>query len=185
MQNYFNKIFSLLLEQNKIHNLLCPITFVLRQIEVEGNDRLEDICIIIQTASNEKSLYIPAAIFLAEAEYLLESIDDKNYDQISSIEAFLDNVCQFYVNPRFSNKDVRFVIHDYRIGSKPELGYSIKSKLGAKSSLINSNKDATNFIYRVNGISAEQMDEFNSCDNFKEKFNYLQSHNTFLYLNCQ
>ncbi len=180
MQNYFNKIFSLLLEQNKIHNLLCPITFVLRQIKVEGNDRLEDICIIIQTASNEKSLYIPAAIFLAEAEYLLESIDDKNYDQISSIEAFLDNVCQFSVNPRFSNKDVRFVIHDYRIGSKPELGYSIKSKLGAKSSLINSNKDATNFIYRVNGISAEQMNEFNSCGNFKEKFNYLQSHDIIL-----
>ena len=41
--------------------------------------------------------------------------------------------------------------------------------------MINSNKDGTNFIYRVQGISAEQVIEFNSFDRFKKKFDYLKS----------
>lgn len=60
-------------------------------------------------------------------------------------------------------------------GSKPELGYSIKSKLGAESTLINSNKDGTNFIYKVKGVSSEHIEKFNSFDKFKKKFDYLKS----------
>lgn len=59
--------------------------------------------------------------------------------------------------------------------SKLELGYSIKSQFEADSTLINSNKDGTNFIFKLNGISANQILEFNSFDKFRDKFNYLKS----------
>ncbi len=69
--------------------------------------------------------------------------------------------------------DIRIVIHNLHTGSKPELGYSIKSKLGSASTLINSNKDGTNFIFRIKGINEAQMKETNKLDRFKKKFDYL------------
>jgi hypothetical protein len=70
--------------------------------------------------------------------------------------------------------EVRFIIRDLATGSKPELGYSIKSKLGAHSALINSNKDESNFIYRLEGITDAQMDYVNTLPRFKAKFEYLK-----------
>ena len=80
------------------------------------------------------------------------------------------------VKAKSSDKaDIRIVIHNLSTGSKPELGYSIKSRLGADSTLINSNRDGTNFIYKIHGISSEQAETFNSFDKFKKKFDYLKS----------
>lgn len=57
----------------------------------------------------------------------------------------------------------------------PEMGYSIKSKLGGDSTLINSNKDASNFIFRIEGIDDAQMEHVNSLDKFKKKFEFIKS----------
>lgn len=70
--------------------------------------------------------------------------------------------------------DIRIVIHNLATGSKPELGYSIKSKLGGNSTLINSNKDESNFIFKIEGINDEQMAHINSLDKFKKKFDYIK-----------
>ena len=123
------------------------------------------------------NIEIPQERFRQEADLLLERINnmDSNND-FSYIKPFMDMIDTHTVKARSSDKaDIRIVIHNLQTGSKPELGYSIKSKLGADSTLINSNKDGTNFIYRVNGISAEQVMVFNSFDRFKKKFDYLKS----------
>ncbi len=63
-------------------------------------------------------------------------------------------------------------IHNQAPNLAPQLDYGIKFKLVYGSTLINSNK--TNFIYKIQGISAKQMAVFNSLDKFKEKFDYLK-----------
>lgn len=123
------------------------------------------------------TIEIPQERFKQEANSLLERI--KNMDgsaDFSYIQSFMDIIGSNAVKAKSSDKaDIRIVIHNLKTGSKPELGYSIKSKLGADSTLINSNKDGTNFIYKVQEISEEQAATFNSYDKFKKKFDYLRS----------
>lgn len=131
----------------------------------------------ILVAGETISLEIPQERFRQEALELLGRIKgmDGNTD-FSYLEPFMDMIGNHTVKAKSSDKaDIRIVIHNLQTGSKPELGYSIKSKLGAESTLINSNKDGTNFIYKVQGVSDEDVSIFNSLDKFKKKFDYLKS----------
>ncbi|MBQ1987154.1 MAG: HpaII family restriction endonuclease [Muribaculaceae bacterium] len=132
-----------------------------------------NILIVGETVNIE----IPQERFKQEATILLEHIKDlDNNTDFSYLEPFMDMIDNHTVKAKSTDKaDIRIVIHNLQTGSKPELGYSIKSKLGADSTLINSNKDGTNFIYKVQGLNQEQADAFNSFDKFKKKFNYLKS----------
>jgi hypothetical protein len=115
----------------------------------------------ILVAGETVNIEISQERFKQEAGFLLERIKnmDSNTD-FSYIQPFMELIDSHTVKAKSSDKaDIRIVIHNLQTGSKPELGYSIKSKLGADSTLINSNKDGTNFIYRVQGISAEQVIE--------------------------
>lgn len=86
---------------------------------------------------------------------------------IPEIHNFLERIDCKTIKAKSTDKaDIRIVIHDLNTGSKPELGYSIKSKLGGNSTLINANKDSTNFIYQVINVDHSQMSEFNKLGKF-------------------
>lgn len=153
-------------------------------LEIFRNDAVNRNAYKVQAAKNNIlvagetiNIEIPQEKFKEEATTLLERI--KNMDgntDFSYIEPFMKKIDSHTVKAKSSDKaDIRIVIHNLNTGSKPELGYSIKSKLGAASTLINSNKDGTNFIYKVQGISEEQAATFNSFNKFKKKFDYLKS----------
>lgn len=113
--------------------------------------------------------------FAVQAETLLEmikSIDTAHFDEL---DPFLDAIGVDSVKARSTDKaDIRLVIHNIHTGAYPELGYSIKSRLGAPSTLINSNVDGTNFLYQTSPMpSDEEIAHFNSLRNFKDKFRYL------------
>lgn len=131
----------------------------------------------ILVAGQTVNIEIPQERFKQEADTLLEHIKNMgNNTDFSYIQPFMNMIGCSTIKAKSSDKaDIRIVIHNLQTGAKPELGYSIKSKLGADSTLINSNKDGTNFIYRVQGISAKQVSEFNAFDKFKKKFDYLKS----------
>lgn len=130
----------------------------------------------ILVAGQTVNIEIPQERFRQEADTLLEHIKNMgNNTDFSYIQPFMNMIGCSTIKAKSSDKaDIRIVIHNLQTGAKPELGYSIKSKLGADSTLINSNKDGTNFIYRVQGISAKQVSEFNAFDKFKKKFDYLK-----------
>lgn len=164
---------------NRYDDKFYPILELFRDDKPDRNSykiQSEKRNIII--TGNNINIEVPQDRFKKEAITLLEHIKSKNAEtDFSYIESFMEMIDIHSVKAKSSDKaDIRIVIHDLKRGSKPELGYSIKSRLGAKSSLINSNKDATNFIYRVNNISTEQMHVFNSYSNFKDKFDYLNSY---------
>lgn len=163
---------------NRYDDRFYPILEIFRDDAIDRN--------AYKVQATKKSILIVGKIdtievsqekFKQEASKLLEHIKtmDTNTD-FSYIEPFMDLIDSHTVKARSKDKaDIRIVIHDLRTGSKPELGYSIKSRLGAASTLINSNKDGTNFIYKVQGISPAQIDEFNNIKRFKKKFDFLKS----------
>lgn len=123
------------------------------------------------------NIEIPQMRFKQEATSLLERIKDMDGNtDFSYINPFMSMIDNHAIKAKSSDKaDIRIVIHNLKTGTKPELGYSIKSKLGAASSLINSNKDGTNFIYEVQRLSHEQVETFNSFNTFRKKFDFLKS----------
>lgn len=178
MKNYLFDILSLLHEQNKIHELFYPIIMILRQ-EKEGdyNHKLQSKDVVILTPAGEELLRIQVSVFLSEAENLLKAINENNGAfGVSQAEIFMNNIYYYSLKAKSSDKtDIQIILHDRRTKIHSEMGFSIKPQLGADSTLINSNKDGTNFIYKIHGISAEEVIEFNTFNKFKKKFDYLKS----------
>lgn len=134
-----------------------------RMILVEGGERR-----IIEVGQDDMR---------QKAESVLSAINrSKGSFDIPEIHPFLQQIGCTTVKAKSTDKaDIRIVVHNLSTGSKPELGYSIKSKLGSSSTLINANKNGTNFIFRILGIDHSQMDVFNSLDgSFESKFCYLK-----------
>ena len=121
-------------------------------------------------------------VFKEMAEKLYESIVSAKSDKFietlcfPEIEDFMNSVSMFHLKAKSSDKkDIKMVVHDFRTTTNPELGFSIKSKLGGKSTLFNSNKNGTNFRYLITGnISEEQIKTFNETKEFKNKFALLK-----------
>lgn len=83
--------------------------------------------------------------------------------------------------------DIKIVIHDHRTGMTPELGFSIKSKLGGASTLLNAGK-TTNFVYEIDSaiLNTQQIEFINNLstkskirDRIKE-IKYLQGNLKFI-----
>lgn len=163
---------------NRYDDKFYPILEIFRDDTVNRNTyKVQTAKNNILIAGETINIEISQERFREEAATLLEHINnmDRNVD-FSYIESFMNLIDSHTVKAKSSDKaDIRIVIHNLNTGSKPELGYSIKSKLGADSTLINSNKDGTNFIYKIQCISAEQVVTFNALDKFKKKFDYLKS----------
>lgn len=83
---------------------------------------------------------------------------------IDSAETLMQDLSLTKVKASTGNKsDIIMEIHDIQTGIDNICGFSIKSELGSKASLLNAGK-TTNFIYRVNGLTRENMDEVNSIE---------------------
>lgn len=179
MKEYFLEMLFVLHRQNKIQKMFDSYVKIFNQIDDEyGSCQLQNKFVLFQLANDNKIFRISASVLLYEIEKLLTAANKKEGISLSCLEAFINNLfsysCLLEVNS-FEKNDIRFILYDNRKDEKSELGYSIKSKLGAPSTLINANKEGTNFIYKIQGISAEQVSVFNSYGNFKKKFAYLES----------
>ena len=152
-------------------------------LEVFRDDAPDRVCYKVQAAKNKilvsgdtMEMEVPQEQFREEASLLLNHIRHlRGSENIDGIVHFMEEIRATQVSAKSTDKaDIRIVIHNLHTGSKPELGYSIKSKLGANSTLINSSADATNFIFKVGKVDRKTMDEFNSLKKFKDKFELLK-----------
>ena len=162
---------------NRYDDRFYPILEIFRDDSQNRNSYKIQISKNILITGPDINIEVPQEQFKQEANTLLEHIKkmDEN-SNFSYIEPFMELINCNSIKAKSKDKaDIRIVIHNLQTGSKPELGYSIKSKLGADSTLINSNKDGTNFIYKIEGISSINATEFNTLDKFKGKFDYLKS----------
>jgi len=132
----------------------------------------------ILIAGEHIELEIPQEIFNQEAIKLLNFI--KGLRSTTGInletERFMKEIDCGRISAKSSDKaDIRIVIHNLKNGTKPELGYSIKSKLGSDSTLINAVGDNTNFIFKISGISKTEALSINSQGKFRNKFELLDN----------
>lgn len=153
---------------NKIEDLYYPILKILRS-ELGGTFEYHlDSKIVIKNSSGEILSEFSLIDFSEKAEALLLRIQEAtgSSNRFNEFEDFLEQIsCNTLKAQSNEKRDITLVVHDPVTHHEPELGFSIKSKLGGDSTLLNAS-GATNFIYRVTDyvFSDEEIKQINSLD---------------------
>jgi len=122
---------------------------------------------IINEDNGEVICSLPIIDFQTNSQLLLSEIERINNKKGAfEIPKLSDFSRRIHVNTLATastdKADILIKIHDYKTGSDPTLGFSIKSMLGSPSTLINAGT-TTNFIYELIGeINDNLMEQFNS-----------------------
>lgn len=152
---------------NKIKDLFYPIIKILRQEEGANYEFQVNPGDIVILGEGKTELRLPVSEFKKQAELLFEKIKSTSGTFPSpETEAFMNSVYCTKIKAKSSDKtDIKIVIHDLRTGMCPTLGFSIKSKLGHPSTLLNPGR-TTNFIYKITDakLSNEQITAINAID---------------------
>ena len=134
--------------------------------------------LVYNTETKETLIDLPCEEFARAADKLYDEIVSANAPAFASTdtEAFLDKISVNTLKAKSSDKaDIRIKIHDINTGYESVQGFSIKSRLGGASTLINAGK-TTNFIYEITGNPDDYIAEgFENCSKkFKDKMAYLK-----------
>lgn len=156
----------------KISGLVFPILEIIRKEKCHYEPNIyvinaEKKNILLK--GNNNDIIIDQEKLEKMAKILLKDIKNskptKNKKKFSydEIEKFMNELDMHSLKAPSSNKqDIRLKIHDFRTDLTPTMGFSIKSKLGGKSTLFNANKDGTSFLFQICGdITDEQIDKLN------------------------
>ena len=152
---------------NKIEDLYYPLIEILRK-ENEQIKRYakNDLNINIIDDIGNNILTLPAAEFEAKAELLLNAIKDSDSTfSVPAIEDFMQIIKSSKVKADSMDKsDITLVLHDCKTYRNETFGFSIKSRLGSPSTLLNPGK-STNFIYEIVGnLSQKEIVEINKIN---------------------
>lgn len=171
------KLYSADSDLNRIEQIYYPIIKILRN---ECNGKWEYIVnsnIKVFNADNGECFEVPVVEFGKSAGYLLDKIKNSSGAfSVPVIEEFMEKIgCSSLKASSGDKRDITIVVHDLNTGLEPTLGFSIKSKLGNASTLLNAGK-TTNFIYRITGnLSKHQVDEINAQSRIKERLELIEN----------
>lgn len=171
------KIYSADGQLNRIEDLFFLINEVIRKenndIEYHYTINHDSIRIIGDCVDFE----IPRQTFSEAAQNLYHLIINSHASSsFPEIERFMNQIQCYSLKAKSQDKaDIRMVVHDLRTSMDHKLGFSIKSKLGGKSTLFNSNRDSSNFIYQVTGVSTDDILSFNQKTRFSDKMSLLSA----------
>lgn len=153
-------------ELEKLEHVFYPIIKIIRK-ESGGNFEFEITGDIVVVSGNGEELRIPIKTFSEQAAKLLNAIKSSSgVFSIPEIEEFMNSInCRTLKAKSTSKSDITIVIHDQQINQTAELGFSIKSKLGGDSTLLNAGK-TTNFIYKITGLncSTQEIEKINAIE---------------------
>ncbi|MFY7732732.1 MAG: HpaII family restriction endonuclease [Bacteroidia bacterium] len=152
---------------NKIESLIFPIIKVLRD-ETNGTFEFSYDNDLVVVKNRHEEIRISVLEFQKQTHFLLSKLKERTNSTFSipEIENFINSFDSHSLKAKSTVKsDIRIVIHDLRTGTKPELGFSIKSKLGGASTLLNAGR-TTNFIFKIDNLSLSQtqISEINNID---------------------
>lgn len=163
---------------NQIEELIFPIIKVLRD-ETSGTFEFSYSDNLVLISNHETVYQVPLVEFHRNAVLLLQKLKEKTDAAFSipEIEQFINSFGNQSLKAKSTVKsDIRIVIHDQRTGNQPELGFSIKSKLGGAATLLNAGK-TTNFIFKITNIEldAATIETINSIDSRSKIKNRIES----------
>lgn len=179
------KLYAADADLNKIDGVFYNIINILRnetigELEFRINKESNRID-VTKTSDNTILISVEISDLKLIADKLFKDIvsADTATFSVDYAEEFLNKVSVDTLKAKSSDKaDIRMKIHDINSGFESVQGFSIKSRLGSPSTLINAGK-TTNFLYEIEGnITDEIAEKFNTCSKkFKDRFNYLSSEN--------
>ncbi|MBP3966248.1 HpaII family restriction endonuclease [Paenibacillus lignilyticus] len=152
---------------NKIEDNFYPVLKVIRQdtrgeFEYVRDREIRVVDKINNNVVRESSDYE----YAQQSKQLINQI--KKHEgtfNVAEVESFLNSIGVTNLKAKSSDKsDIKVVVHDYITGHQPTLGFSIKSKLGSASTLLNAGK-TTNFIFKIDSsLSDSQISAINNID---------------------
>ena len=166
---------------NRIPDVFYDVLKILRTEEHNLEFRIskENDCIsVFDCTIGRELLSLPRALFKSEADKLFSEINRANTPafELPSTESFINTMGVTNLKAKSTDKaDIRIQIHDINTGFDAVQGFSIKSRLGSPSTLINASS-ATNFVFEVTGsIDEEKATYFNENNKqFRQSINWLR-----------
>ena len=151
------KLFAADAELNKKDEMFYNIINIIRTepigtLEFRIN-RFDDTISVVKTDDNSILLTLPCSEFKNAADVLYQEIIGTTASafELPDTEEFLDTLKIGVLKAKSTDKaDIRIKIHDINTGYETVQGFSIKSRLGSPSTLVNAGK-TTNFIFEVIG----------------------------------
>lgn len=151
------KLYAADSELNKMDGVFYNIIKMLRS-EDAGNiefriDKSNDTITVVNRNTNEVYCNVAIADFKKAADDLYNAIVSATETSFEDeeTESFLDSINVGKLKAKTTDKaDIRINIHDINTGIDSVQGFSIKSRLGSPSTLINAGK-TPNFIFEVTG----------------------------------
>lgn len=176
------KLYAADSDLNKMDGIFYNIIKILRSEDI-GNlefriDKQSNVVTVVNGTTDEIYCEVAISDFKAAADRLYDTIVSATTSSFEdeNTENFLDSIYVGTLKAKSTDKaDIRINIHDINTGIDSVQGFSIKSRLGSPSTLINAGK-TTNFIFEVTGnINDEVADQFNTCSKlFKQRFAVLK-----------
>lgn len=119
----------------------------------------------IKNDNGETKISVDTETFKTQAEFLYgKIINTKSTSAFEVIETseFMEAIlCNRLKAPSADKSDITIKVHDFNTGLNPTLGFSIKSRLGRPSTLLNPGVN-TNFVFEIHGdMTDEQMNYVN------------------------
>ena len=167
---------------NKIESIYYDILEVIRRQRTgEIKYTLTGDIVIIKGEDGKELIRLPISKFGEYAEILYSELVSRKVSsgsfEVPSLSKLINEIRLDSLKAGSTDKrDITLVVHDRITSSNPILGFSIKSRLGSPSTLLNASL-ATNFTFEIYGknISEIKRDQINSIRKFKDKFSYLDS----------
>lgn len=154
-------------ELNKKEDLYYPLIEILRKENKQLKHYIKDnITIKIVDDTGKLLLKLPQTEFERKAKLLLEVIQKSDSTfSVPDIESFMKIIkCEKVKADSSDKSDITLVLHDIKTYKNATFGFSIKSKLGGSSTLLNAGS-STNFIYKIVGnITDKKIKEINSIN---------------------
>ncbi len=127
----------------------------------DGNSKT----VSVKNDSGEVKVTISSDEFKTQAEDLYDKIINTKgtaaFEVIKTTDFMSEILCSKLKAPSADKSDITIKVHDFNTGLDPILGFSIKSRLGKPSTLLNAGIN-TNFIFEICGnINDQQMNNIN------------------------
>ncbi|MFV5371722.1 HpaII family restriction endonuclease [Acinetobacter pittii] len=155
---------------NRIDTLVYPIIKILRH---ETNNLIafqpdKDHTGFVEITNGNDTFQISVSDLNQITLFLLDELKKKQNSTfaIPEVEQFMARYKSTKIKAKSSIKsDIKIIIYDDKIGTTPELGFSIKSKIGKPSTLLNAGK-TTNFVFEVKNLAlnSQEIDDFNKLE---------------------
>jgi len=174
------QLFAADADLNKIDGEPYPIIKILRDDCERKEYTLKDGFVIVTSSGNEIAKK-PVSEFRVKASELLAKIQSSTESTFESTETedFMKSIgCTSMKSGSTDKRDITILLHDVKTGHEPEVGFSIKSRLGAASTLLNPGM-TTNFTFSVSGNTEQEtinsINKIDSTSKIKDRVSAMRS----------